>query len=233
VDEQESRWRAERGYDARYDEGAGYPDGYGVPQPRGRSGGAHGGDTGRQDIGRHDTGRHQVEPARHPSPHPGGPPPPTRGGTVPATGPSTRDPLFSAEEAARFRAIAEEPMPMAPPMGQPAVGRRPERSPSDSVYRARRPAAIALIAGVAIVVGLLLVRALAVSAFGKVFQPGGVLGSSLALSALPLVAVGLYGLVTGAAHHAEQVGFRVWARPPLAYLWVGLALLVAAGLAIS
>ena len=43
---------------------------------------------------------------------------------------------------------------------------------------------------------------------------------------------GLYGLVTGAAHGAEHCGFKVWARPPLAYLLVGLAFVLAAGLAI-
>ena len=38
--------------------------------------------------------------------------------------------------------------------------------------------------------------------------------------------------MTGAAHGAEQYGFKVWARPPLAYLLVGLGFALAAGLAI-
>jgi hypothetical protein len=84
----------------------------------------------------------------------------------------------------------------------------------------------------AVAVGLLLIRALAISAFGDPFLIGGVIASSCALASLPLLVAGLYGLVTGAAHGAEQFGFKVWARPPLAYLLVGVALVLAAGLAI-
>jgi hypothetical protein len=81
-------------------------------------------------------------------------------------------------------------------------------------------------------VGLLIVRALAISAFGRPFLIDGVIASSLMLAALPLLVLGLYGLITGAAHGAEQWGFRVWARPPLAYLLVGLAFAAAAAVAI-
>ena len=85
----------------------------------------------------------------------------------------------------------------------------------------------------AVGVGILLVRALAIAGFGDPFHIGGVIASSLGLAALPLLVAGLYGLITGAAHGAEQWGFRVWARPPLAYLLVGIAFAVAAGLAIT
>jgi hypothetical protein len=102
-----------------------------------------------------------------------------------------------------------------------------------NIYRARRPAVAVLLIIPAIAVGLLLIRALAISAFGDdPFNIGGVIASSAALAALPLLVAGLYGLVTGAAHGAEQFGFKVWARPPLAYLLVGLALVASAAMAI-
>ena len=150
--------------------------------------------------------------------------------------------------------------PLGPPgpqsAGQPGVGQMTMRGPAaaataqqdavsgelpgpagqaqsriDNVYRARRPAvAIGLILGAA-AFGLLMVRALAIAAFGHPFLIGGVIASGLALGALPLLVLGLYGLITGAAHAAEQYGFRMWARPPVAYLTVALVLLLAAAIA--
>jgi hypothetical protein len=102
-----------------------------------------------------------------------------------------------------------------------------------NVYRARRPAVAVLLILPAIAFGFLVVRALAISAFGRPFVTSGVVASGLMLAAIPLLVSGLYGLITGAAHGAEQWGFRVWARPPLAYLLVGLALAAAAGLALG
>ena len=102
-----------------------------------------------------------------------------------------------------------------------------------NIYRARRPIVAVFLVIPAVALGLLVVRALAISAFGPTFRIDGVLASSLMLTSLPLLVAGLYGLITGAAHGAEQWGFRVWARPPLAYLVVGLVFAVAAGLAIS
>jgi hypothetical protein len=112
--------------------------------------------------------------------------------------------------------------------------RRPVDPPvPTNIYRARRPAVAALLVIPAVGVGILLVRALAIAGFGTPFHTGGVIASALGLAALPLIVAGLYGLITGAAHGAEQWGFRVWARPPLAYLLVGIAFAVAAGLAIT
>jgi hypothetical protein len=91
-------------------------------------------------------------------------------------------------------------------------------------------AALLIIPGV--LLGMLFIRGLATSAFGPRFLLDGVLTSSLALAALPLVVAGLYGLMTGGAHGAEQWGFKVWARPPLAYLAVGVAFAIAAALAV-
>jgi len=122
-------------------------------------------------------------------------------------------------------------------MGRPnyaAMGRRAaeERTAPTNIYRARRPAVAALLIVPATGLGLLMLRALAISAFGKTFVLGGVIASSLMLAALPLLVLGLYGLITGASHGAEQWGSRVWARPPLAYLLIGLAFAATAGLAV-
>jgi hypothetical protein len=107
-----------------------------------------------------------------------------------------------------------------------------ETTVPSNIYRARRPAAAALLILPAVFLGLLLIRALAIAAFGKPFQLPGVIASSLVLAALPLIVSGLYGLITGAAYGAEQHGFKVWARPPLAYLLVGLALVASAAAAV-
>jgi hypothetical protein len=139
-----------------------------------------------------------------------------------------------------------EPRTTEPPTAEPSTteSRTPEargteyraaaevRPVPTNIYRARRPAVAILLIIPAIGVGLLLVRALAIAAFGNTFLIGGVIASACALASLPLIVAGLYGLVTGAAHGAEHYGFKVWARPPLAYLLVGIALVVAAGLAI-
>jgi len=101
-----------------------------------------------------------------------------------------------------------------------------------NIYRARRPIVAVFLVIPAVALGLLVVRALAISAFGPTFRIDGVLASSLMLTSLPLLVAGLYGLITGAAHGSEQFGFKVWARPPLAYLIVGIAFVLSAGIAI-
>jgi hypothetical protein len=113
--------------------------------------------------------------------------------------------------------------------GRPAAA---EPTVPTNIYRARRPAVAIFLIIPALAVGFLLVRALAISAFGKPFLIDGVIASSLALASLPLLVAGLYGLITGAAHGAEQWGFRVWAKPPLAYLVVGIAFELGASIAI-
>ncbi len=134
--------------------------------------------------------------------------------------------------------VSDEPRPSAEPYPRTSVAELPpadrstEATVPTNIYRARRPAAAAMLVIPAVLFGLLLARGLAMSAFGKEFVLSGVIASSLALAALPLLVAGLYGLITGAAYGAEQWGFRVWARPPLAYLLVGISLLLAAGLAL-
>jgi hypothetical protein len=125
------------------------------------------------------------------------------------------------------RPIHEVELPAAPPPPE-----RDETTVPTNIYRARRPAAAAMLVIPAVLFGLLLARGLAIAAFGGKFALQGVLASSLGLASLPFLVAGLYGLITGAAFGAEQWGFKVWAKPPLAYLLVGVAFLAVAGLAI-
>ena len=113
-----------------------------------------------------------------------------------------------------------------------APDNRPTAPLPTNVYRSRRPGVAILLVIPAVAVGLVLVKALAVAAFGEKFDIPGVIASICGLASLPFMVSGIYGLVTGAAYGAEHYGFRVWARPPLAYLIVGLAFVLAAGLAI-
>ena len=102
-----------------------------------------------------------------------------------------------------------------------------------NIYRARRPAVAALLVIPAVGVGCCW--------SGRWPSPASASRSTSAASSparwrwprCRCWSPGLYGLITGAAHGAEQWGFRVWARPPLAYLLVGIAFAVAAGLAIT
>jgi len=149
---------------------------------------------------------------------------------------STRvTPAAGTPPTVRTRSVSPEPHPGDPrsvdPRGADRAGMVEPTVPTN-IYRARRPVVAIFLVIPAVGVGLLLIHALAVAAFGKTLLIGGMIGSSLALASLPLLVAGLYGLITGAAHGAEQWGFKVWARPPLAYLVVGLGFVLAAGLAV-
>jgi hypothetical protein len=155
-----------------------------------------------------------------------------------ATPPLREQPRATTREPLRTR--GPEPSPTIHETWRPRVdpaitAPTPPSTPPlpTNVYRARRPAVAVLLILPAIAFWFLVVRALAISAFGRPFVTSGVVASGLMLAAIPLLVSGLYGLITGAAHGAEQWGFRVWARPPLAYLLVGLALAAAAGLALG
>jgi hypothetical protein len=102
-------------------------------------------------------------------------------------------------------------------------------SETDGVYRSKRPALAALFGVVAGVGELLMLRPLLAGAFGMPAGPA--LAPLLAMIAFPMLALGLYALTTGAATAVAFQGPRVWLRTPLAYLVVGVALLLAAGAA--
>jgi hypothetical protein len=116
----------------------------------------------------------------------------------------------------------------AQPALEPAPAQRSERgtrSADDGVYRSRKPLHAA---GLAVFLGifelLMLIR------FGRgITDPDmhGLLAGGLMLMALPAFGLGFYALITGAAHG----GPKAFLKAPLAYLPVGLILMVAAGAA--
>jgi hypothetical protein len=99
-------------------------------------------------------------------------------------------------------------------------------------YRARRSGIAALLGAVAVVVEVLvLIKVLADSITAHPTNTGGVLAGVFAMCGVPMIALGLYGLATGAAIAGGPNVGRAWLRTPLAYLPVGLILIIAAGLA--
>ncbi|GAA5181941.1 hypothetical protein GCM10023322_17760 [Rugosimonospora acidiphila] len=119
---------------------------------------------------------------------------------------------------------------MPGPASQPAPPMPVDQS--GAVYRSRHTGAAILLVVVAILAELLTVRMLFSGEFGHPFQPAEVLGGIFTMGGTPLVAMGLYGLITGAANASGPAPGRAWLRPPLAFLPIGLALIVAGALAI-
>lgn len=101
----------------------------------------------------------------------------------------------------------------------------------EGVYRTRRPVIAVPLGFAAALLAIPTLRLLLASAFGSVIVPSGVVAGVMTLIGLPLLAMGLYGLFTGAARVSDPTGVRAWLRPPLAYLVIGLVCCVAAGLA--
>ncbi len=101
-----------------------------------------------------------------------------------------------------------------------------------SLYFARRAGLVGVLTALAVVAELLVVRVLVTGEFGHTVVPGSVLGAMCAMAGIPLLTVGLYGLMSGAPAIAPRPS-AAWARAPLAYLPIGLVLLVAAGIAVS
>ncbi len=100
---------------------------------------------------------------------------------------------------------------------------------TDGLYRSKKPIFLALYGALAVLGELLMVRPFLAGAFE--INAALVLGPLLAMIAFPLLAIGLYGLSTGAATAVQFQGPRVWLRTPLVYLPIALGLLIAAGTA--
>jgi hypothetical protein len=98
-----------------------------------------------------------------------------------------------------------------------------------SVYQGKRPGLAALLVVLTVIFELPVLRVFAASALADKVDPGGTIAGIFMILGLPTFALGLYGLISGAAAMAN--GPRAWLRVPLAYLPVGLLLFMAAALA--
>jgi hypothetical protein len=153
---------------------------------------------------------------------------------APAPPPMSAPPVSPPASPQPTSAPPGPPAPVSAAPGHAAPGHAAPAGAADppgAVYRSRRAGVAALLAGAAIFAELLLVRVLLVAEFSAKGTPGGVLAGLFGLAGVPLVTMGLHGLATGAAS-AGPAPARLWLRLPLAYLPVGLFLLLAAALAV-
>lgn len=142
-----------------------------------------------------------------------------------------------APETPGYPAAAGVPPVLASMLQQSPTGGHPTqpvqpRSPNqlaDGAYRTNRPgSAVALVLG-----ALLFAMPPLVLVWRSALDTGsssGVIGGTLALLGLPLLAAGLYPLMGGGAATGARE-YTALLRPPYIYLLLGVALLTAAGLA--
>jgi hypothetical protein len=168
------------------------------------------------------------------APTPGGAPP--SGGYGPVGGFGTASRFGSSSAAGPGRTpgpgLAAGPVDDTDTAAGPAItGSIPAAKPyGTSVYRSRRPALAALLIVLALVFEVPAFRVLAFSAFATEVRVPGILAGIFLIAGLPMFALGLYGLLNGAAAAPGQ-GLRIWGRTPLVYLPVALVLFICAALA--
>jgi hypothetical protein len=145
------------------------------------------------------------------------PPATTYGG---GTAPTSATPASSPGTVAAYN----DPTSVVPPISRFA----PEPKPSESVYRTRRPVSAVVVAIVTILLLVPAVLLLVRATFVDDPAARGIVPAVLLTLGLPLTGLGLFALAGGG-----PVGREAWLRPPIAYLPVGLVLLLAAGLAVA
>lgn len=100
--------------------------------------------------------------------------------------------------------------------------------PGGAVYRSKRPGlAIALVL-LTVVFEVPVLRLFLTAMTADKIEAAGTLASIFMILGLPMFALGLYGLIGGAA--ASAPGARAWLRTPLAYLPIAVLLFIAAAL---
>jgi hypothetical protein len=117
-----------------------------------------------------------------------------------------------------------EPTGVVPPVSRFAT----EAKPAESVYRTRRPVSAVVVAVVTVLLMVPVVMLLIQATFVDDPVARGIVPAVLLTLGLPLTGAGLYALAGGG-----PVGREALLRPPVAYLPVGLVLLLAAGLAVA
>jgi hypothetical protein len=128
----------------------------------------------------------------------------------------------------------------APGMGAPPVAGPPpavpgpaSAPPREGVYRTRRPAlAMLYLIGVALCEWPA-IRLFADGALGDHVSSSTAVSGMFLIIGLPLFGRGLFAVQAGAGRIPDQRAGHGWLQPPVAYLTVGLVLLLAAGLAAS
>lgn len=177
-----------------------------------------------------------------PAVRPGGAPSPADASPSGGSGSGSGAPSFNAfasEPAAVPASPAPAPLeqPYKPPEQPfnepttvvPPVGRyQADPHPSDGVYRTRRPVSAVLITVVTVALMVPVIMLLVQATFDDNPLASGVVPAVLLTLGLPLAGLGLYALASGG-----PVGRDSWLRPPMAYLPVGLMLLLAASLAVT
>ncbi|MEV6963706.1 hypothetical protein AB0M47_01225 [Hamadaea sp. NPDC051192] len=218
----EERWPGEdRGYDGGGDW-------------RERRGGYRDDDRGRGGYPIGDVNAGYGEPNRY-----GPPAPPQPQSFEPGYGPGPGSPVSGPGPAFGPRPPERAPMMDAPPTQiapptqlapevRPAPEQRSrsaERDADSGVYRSRKPMHAVLI-GLSLGVFELIMFLVFVRGVFQ-FDVGRIVAGGLMMMALPLFGLGFYALITGAAHG----GPKAFLKTPLAYLPIGLILMIAAGAA--
>jgi len=165
---------------------------------------------------------------------PAPPPPPGLGGPAGLGGQHGPRPGEPMPPLAQATAAAHETTHQhAEPIDRAALRRGPAGAArvGEGFYRTRRPLIAILFAVGVGVFEVPALRLLASAAFGDRVSGSGIVAGTLLMLGLPAFAMGLYSLVTGAGRTPGQASATDWLRPPVAYLTIGLALLVAAALA--
>jgi hypothetical protein len=151
----------------------------------------------------------------------GGSPAPASGVPAPASAPPA--PMPGSPSGGRS-APYSDPTGMVPPVSRFAA----DSKPAESVYRTRRPVSAVAVAVVTVLLMVPVVMLLIRATFVEDPVARGIVPAVLLTLGLPLTGAGLYALAGGG-----PVGREALLRPPVAYLPVGLVLLLAAGLAVA
>jgi hypothetical protein len=135
--------------------------------------------------------------------------------------------------------IGSPSVPQAMPGGPPLSGSpvanppapAPGSAPREGVYRTRRPG-LALLYLIGVALGEWpAIRLFADGALGDNVSSSAAVAGLFLVIGLPLFGRGLFALQAGAGRIPDPRAGHGWLQPPIAYLTVGLVLLLAAGLA--